>query len=645
MKSKPSDKKIKRENLEERVKFFMNEQIQNKNTNSLKKQNNNKNKKHPSTLKNNYMNKEKEIPNIKYKNDNIINKTNTISSHDNKNINISSLSTQIQVGNEQNIISYNNTNKKENKTTTAIPMKKEIGKFVEPRFKLADFKKIAPKFYKGGEPSGTSSQDLNFTHEITNSEIEMLEIDEKLPQKKLEEFESNRIRSIISDTFPFHFLLEIEKCYQEISKDLKGNKNKNLDYKIKIAANYLGILLNEENIIYNLFFYNKDINQFLIRELCIFLSILFLNDFNEIKENDILDFYYCISYSHLNFILLIMLLVDKTKEEIFNNNKNNSEKNNINNDNKDKPEGGEKDVKINSYAYFQQCKTLIELNSNKIDKNNFEQNFHNNNKIIKNMILNLLTNLSYVNEKVANNILQIFNLTRNQKKTKFKDAINNYIRCNDLITEKINRIIRESISQESKSNLTDDDESENLPQPDAPFFKPKNPDDKREYCLVLDLDETLVHYFENENEAYVKVRMGTENFIRKLSKFCEIAIFTASTQNYADIVIDGLDCKELIDYRLYRQHTTVINGINIKDLSKLGRDMNKIIIIDNIEENYQLQPNNGLNISDFEGDEDDNELDFLLEDLLKLVQQPGKNVCDELPAIRKSMQKRYTNIS
>ena len=84
----------------------------------------------------------------------------------------------------------------------------------------------------------------------------------------------------------------------------------------------------------------------------------------------------------------------------------------------------------------------------------------------------------------------------------------------------------------------------------------------------MDLDEALVHYFENENEAYVKVRMSTENFIRKMSKFWEIAIFTATTQNYADIVIDGLDCKELIDYRLYRQHTMIINGINIKDLPK-----------------------------------------------------------------------------
>ena len=615
MKPRRADRKIKREKLDERVKFFMYKQIQNNGTNAIKKINNNKNKKVSSTSKDRVIQKNKDKGKEKEK---IINK-NDINTYEKKNINISSLSTQVQMGNEQNN-NYNN-NKKDNKTT-AIPIKKEIGKFVEPRFKLKAFQKLAPKFYKGTDILGNMSQ--NFSHEITNSEIEMLEIDEKLPQKKLEQLETNRIRSLINESFPFHFLVEIEKCYQEISKDLKGNKNKNLDYKIKIAATYLSILMNEENIIFNLFFYNKDINQFLIRELCVFLSILFLNDFNEIKETDILDFYYCISYCHLNFIFLITILVNKTNEEIFTNKSN--EQN-------------------NSYSSFQQCKTLIELNSDKIDQSNFEQNFHNNNKIIKHMILNLLTNLSYVNEKIANNILQIFELSKNQKKIKLKDALNNHIRCNELINEKINKIIRESISAENKSTLTDDEDSENLPQPDAPFFQPKKPEDKREYCLVLDLDETLVHYFEDENEAYVKVRMGTENFIRELSKYCEIAIFTASTQNYADIVIDGLDCKALIDYRLYRQHTTLINGVNIKDLSKLGRDMNKIIIIDNIEENYQLQPNNGLNISDFEGDEDDNELDYLLADLLNLVQQPGKNVCDELPAIRKNMQKRYTNIS
>jgi TFIIF-interacting CTD phosphatase-like protein len=175
----------------------------------------------------------------------------------------------------------------------------------------------------------------------------------------------------------------------------------------------------------------------------------------------------------------------------------------------------------------------------------------------------------------------------------------------------------------------------------VPFLPPKKIDDKREYCLVLDLDETLVHFYEDNDEAYVKVRMGAERFITVLSQYCEIVIFTASTQYYCDIVIDGFDCKNKIDYKLCREYTDENDGINIKDLSKLGRDLNKIIIIDNIEDNYKLQPDNGLNIIDFEGDENDNELQFLLEDLLEIVKFPGKNVIDELPKIRKNMQKRY----
>ena len=226
----------------------------------------------------------------------------------------------------------------------------------------------------------------------------------------------------------------------------------------------------------------------------------------------------------------------------------------------------------------------------------------------------------------------------------FLKKLNNYLKTNSLITQKTEEIQKKvhsentSINDNGKSEQNDDIIKEILP----PFLPPKKSEDKRDYCLVLDLDETLVHFFEDNYEAYVKVRMGAENFITVLSQYCEIVIFTASTKYYADIVIDGLDCKNLIDYKLYRDHTYDYNGINVKDLSKLGRDLKKIIIIDNIEENYIFQPNNGLNILDFEGDENDNELQFLLEDLLEIVSTPGKNVINELPKIRKKMQKRYS---
>ena len=514
-------------------------------------------------------------------------------------------------------------NKKSN-SKNAIPIQKEIGKMAEPRFKISSFEKLLPKFYKSIDMSSSF-----VSHEITTSEIEMLEIDEKLPQKKLDQIESKRFNYIINNTFPFHFLIEIEKCYQEISKDLKGNGNKNLDYKIKIAASYLNIIMNEENIIFNYFLYNKEANKFFLRELCIFLCILFLNDFSIIKENDIADLNNCITYSHLNFLFITMILVNKTNENIY------LKDSNIDNN--------DKEMINNSYLYFQKCKTIIELNNDKIDEIKLKNNFNCHNKIIKNILFNLLTNLSYVNRSITDNIFQIFYLS---KKQKFSYIINTNIRSNNLINKKINFIIQESFSPEDRQdNPSDESEEFSGSPPEPPFFPPKKEDDKRDYCLVLDLDETLVHYFENETESYVKVRVGTEKFIRELSKYCEICIFTASTKFYADIVIDGLEYNNLIDFRLYRQHTTNYEGINIKDLSKLGRNLEKIIIIDNIEENYQLQPNNGINISDFEGDENDNELEFLLEDLLEIVSIPGKNVINELPKVRRNMQKRYTNLS
>ena len=232
------------------------------------------------------------------------------------------------------------------------------------------------------------------------------------------------------------------------------------------------------------------------------------------------------------------------------------------------------------------------------------------------------------------------------KKKRFTEILNLNIRLNELINSKINKMIQESLyPEERQDSPTDESEEASLAPPEPPFFPPKKENDNRDYCLVLDLDETLVHYFEDETESYVKVRKGTEKFINELSKYCEICIFTASTKYYADIVIDGFDYHHLVDFRLYRQHTSASNGINIKDLSKLGRNLEKIIIVDNIEENYQLQPNNGINISDFEGDENDNELEFLLEDLLEIVSKPGKNIINELPKVRRNMQKRYTNLS
>ena len=173
-----------------------------------------------------------------------------------------------------------------------------------------------------------------------------------------------------------------------------------------------------------------------------------------------------------------------------------------------------------------------------------------------------------------------------------------------------------------------------------PFLGPSNNPNKI-FTLVLDLDETLVHYVEEESRAYVQVRPYTDYFLSEMGKYFEIVIFTAAAEDYADIVLNELDKNNAIDYKLYRKHTEQINGVFIKDLSKLGRDINKVVIIDNNKDNFSLQPENGLHICSFLGDQNDDELYLLCDDLMKIVKGNKNDLRPAVKEIDSIMKKRY----
>ena len=62
-----------------------------------------------------------------------------------------------------------------------------------------------------------------------------------------------------------------------------------------------------------------------------------------------------------------------------------------------------------------------------------------------------------------------------------------------------------------------------------------------------------------------------------------------------------------------------IKRYNVKDLSRIGRDLTKTIIIDNIAENFQFQPDNGIFIKSWFEDEDDTALYELTPLLIAIV--------------------------
>jgi Dullard-like phosphatase family protein len=145
---------------------------------------------------------------------------------------------------------------------------------------------------------------------------------------------------------------------------------------------------------------------------------------------------------------------------------------------------------------------------------------------------------------------------------------------------------------------------------------------------VLDLDETLVHA-SVEHVAhdvafnvdmgtqiipvYVKIRPFARDFLRRVANLFEVAVFTASLAPYADQVVDHLDpTRTYVHHRLYRQHCTNVDGSFIKDLSLLGRSMERVAIVDNSPVAYSFHPDHGIPILSWFDDRSDTELLNLL---------------------------------
>ena len=103
--------------------------------------------------------------------------------------------------------------------------------------------------------------------------------------------------------------------------------------------------------------------------------------------------------------------------------------------------------------------------------------------------------------------------------------------------------------------------------------------------------------------------------LKELSQLCEIIVFTASHECYANVVLDHLDPKrELVSHRLFRsQCWQTEEGVYIKDLRVIkNRNLENVLLVDNAAYSYLYHLENGVPIVPFYEDKDDEELIHLI---------------------------------
>ncbi|XP_024199842.1 CTD small phosphatase-like protein, partial [Rosa chinensis] len=164
------------------------------------------------------------------------------------------------------------------------------------------------------------------------------------------------------------------------------------------------------------------------------------------------------------------------------------------------------------------------------------------------------------------------------------------------------------------------------PQTTRPPLPPLTSQEKR--TVFLDLDETLVHTEATVPQRfnfvvrpiirgtkmtfYVIKRPGVDQFLQRLAEKYEVVVFTAGMREYATLVVDRLDRQGVISHSLYRDSCKEMNGRLVKDLSGLGRDLRRVVIVDDNPNSYFLQPENGVPVRPFVNDMGDGELGRLL---------------------------------
>ena len=273
-------------------------------------------------------------------------------------------------------------------------------------------------------------------------------------------------------------------------------------------------------------------------------------------------------------------------------------------------------LKVNSNSkgniWVDKLRKLIKENLKHIELNNkdyinflMKQDYN-----YKNKNLNILLEIKFYSNQI-NKYIQLFLNSINIEDALKNDFENLFDNINNLSEDKLlhffkSKIIRVINQNASVAGIESSSykillNENNIKPPYLKFPSPKK------FSLVLDLDETLISFKLNaneENKGTIRFRPYLDSFLKKVKQKYELIVFTSGTKEYADPLEDAIEQeRKYFDARLYRQHTIAYGKDIIKDISRIGRPLDKIIIVENMQQNYRLQKENGILIKSFYGED------------------------------------------
>jgi len=155
-------------------------------------------------------------------------------------------------------------------------------------------------------------------------------------------------------------------------------------------------------------------------------------------------------------------------------------------------------------------------------------------------------------------------------------------------------------------------------------------DAARPTLLILDLDETLIHADVeplerpcdfNTAHYFVYIRPHLEQFLLTCARHFELAVWTSSTDAYAQIVVSHLLPAEIeLTFLWARERCTLHVDPHtgelgwLKDLKKIkrrGYSLERVLVVDDSPEKLARTRGNLIRVRPFLGDPDDDELSKL----------------------------------